>query len=183
MQQRTIFYCKFEPKRTGTHFVSDFPDCLPTTTVPPQKQILHRGPQPRRVNTTTTLLVARAGTQTCSRVHSVCRRRHASHLPALMSLLQSRACTLSAELLPTPSKILPHLWVDTDFLWRVTCHGQSTPRNRFALTPTWNQDTLNPINLLVQTNEIAAISMAQLYECAAVISKTAIFFSYTCLYS
>jgi len=116
VQQRTIFYCKFEPKRTGTHFVSDFPDCLPTTTVPPQKQILHRGPQPRRVNTTTTLLVARARTQTCSRVRSVCRRRHASHLPALMSLLQSRACTLSAELLPTPSKILPHLWVDTDFL-------------------------------------------------------------------
>jgi len=64
----------------------------------------------RRVGTTTTLLVARARTQTCSRVHLICRRRHASPSPALMPLLQPRACTLSAELaaatLKNPTKIL-----------------------------------------------------------------------------
>jgi len=57
-----------------------------------------------------TLLVARARTQTCSRVHLICQRHHASPSPALMSLLQSRACTLSAELaastLKGPTKIL-----------------------------------------------------------------------------
>jgi len=37
---------------------------------------LHRGPQARRINTTTTLLVARARTQSCSRVQSICWRRH-----------------------------------------------------------------------------------------------------------
>jgi len=83
--------------------------CLEISSALEQSPTLHRGPQAlwQRVNATTTLLVARARIQTCSRVHSICRRRHASPSPALMSLLQSRACTLSAELLPTPSKILP----------------------------------------------------------------------------
>jgi len=58
-----------------------------TTEVKPilQEEIPHRGPQARRINTTTTLLVGRARTQTWSRVYSICRRRHVSPSPALMS--------------------------------------------------------------------------------------------------
>ena len=50
-----------------------------------QEEILHRGPQARRIlNLTTTLLVARARTQTWSSVHSICRCCHVSPSPALM---------------------------------------------------------------------------------------------------
>ena len=66
--------------------------CLEISSALEESPILHRGPQARRVNTTTTLLVARARTQTCSHVHSICRCRRAIPSLALMSLLQSRAC-------------------------------------------------------------------------------------------
>ena len=58
--------------------------CLEVLSALEESPILHRGPHARCVNTTTTLLVARARTQTCSRVHSICWRRHVSPSPALM---------------------------------------------------------------------------------------------------
>jgi len=60
--------------------------CLEVSSALEESPILHRGPQAlaRRVNTTTTLLVARARTQTCSCVQLICWRRHVSPLSALM---------------------------------------------------------------------------------------------------
>jgi len=83
--------------------------CLEISSALEESPILHRESQAQRAGTTTTLLVDRARTQTCSSVHSICQRRHASPSPALMLLLQSRACILSAELaahtLKNPTKI------------------------------------------------------------------------------
>ena len=59
--------------------------CLEVSSALEESPILHRGSQARRVNTTTTLLVARARTQTCSRVQSICWRRHVRPSPALLS--------------------------------------------------------------------------------------------------
>jgi len=66
--------------------------CLEASSALKESPILHRGPQARRVNTTTTLLVARARTQTCSRVQLICWRRHVSPSPALMSFAPILAC-------------------------------------------------------------------------------------------
>ena len=59
--------------------------CLEVSSAFEESPILHRGPQAQRVNTTTTLLVARARTQTCSRVQSICWRCHVRPSPALLS--------------------------------------------------------------------------------------------------
>jgi len=47
--------------------------CLQVSRALEESPTLHRGPQAQRVNTTTTLMVAPARTQTCSRVQSICR--------------------------------------------------------------------------------------------------------------
>ena len=84
--------------------------CLEVSSAPEESPILHRGPQARRVNTTTTLLVARARTQTCSYVHSVCSRRHVSPSPALMLFAPIACmhafCRTTADTLKNPTKIL-----------------------------------------------------------------------------
>ena len=59
--------------------------CLEVSSALEESPILHRGSQARHVNTTTTLLVARARTQTCSRVQSICWHCHVSPSPALLS--------------------------------------------------------------------------------------------------
>ena len=84
--------------------------CLQVSSALEESPILHRGPQARRVNNTTTLLVARARTQTCSRVHSICWRRHVSPSPALMLFAaiacMHAVCRTTADTLKNPTKIL-----------------------------------------------------------------------------
>jgi len=58
--------------------------CLEVSRALEESPTLHRGPRARRVNTTTMLMVAPARTQTCSRVQSICLRRHVSPSSALM---------------------------------------------------------------------------------------------------
>ena len=80
--------------------------CLEVSSALEESPILHRGPQARRVNTTTMLLVARA----CSRVHSICWRRHVSPSPALMLFAPIACihafCRTTADTLKNPTTIL-----------------------------------------------------------------------------
>jgi len=84
--------------------------CLEVSIALEESQILHRGPQARRVNTTTMLLVARARTLSCSRVQSICWRRHVSPSPALLSfapiVCMHAFCRATADTVKNPNKIL-----------------------------------------------------------------------------
>ena len=77
--------------------------CLQVSSALEESPILHRGPQARRVNTTTTLLVAPAR----SRVQSICWRRHVSPSPALMSFAPIACmhafCRTTADTLKNPT--------------------------------------------------------------------------------
>ena len=84
--------------------------CLEVSSVLEESLILHRWPQAQRVNTTTTLLVVRARTQTCIRVQLICWRRHVSPSPALMLVApivcMHAFCRTTADTLKNPTKIL-----------------------------------------------------------------------------
>jgi len=95
---------------TALHFIGVIfccAACLEVSSALEESPILHRGPQARRVKTTTTLLVARARTQTCSRVHSICWRRpsHALMLFAPIACMHA-FCRTTADTLKNPTKIL-----------------------------------------------------------------------------
>ena len=81
--------------------------CLEVSRALEESPTLHRGPQARRVNTTTTLLVAPARTQTCSRVQSICRRRHVSPSPAPMSFAPIACMHAFCRTTAGSSQILP----------------------------------------------------------------------------
>jgi len=84
--------------------------CLEVSRALEESPTLHCGPQARRVNTTTTLLVAPARTQTCNRVQLICLRQNVSPSPALMLFAPIACmhafCRTTADTLKNPTKIL-----------------------------------------------------------------------------
>jgi len=98
---------------TALHFIGVLfccAACLEVSRTLEESPTLHCGPQVQRGNTTTTLLVAPARTQACSRVQSICQRLHVSPSPDLMSfstiVCMHAFCRTTAETLKNPTKIL-----------------------------------------------------------------------------
>ena len=98
---------------TALHFIGVLfccAACLEVSRALEVSPTLHHGSQTQRVNTTTTLMVAPARTQTCSRVQSICQRRHVSPLSVLMLFAPIACmhafCRTTADTVKNPTKVL-----------------------------------------------------------------------------